>query len=528
MPTQSWRIDQDEDKARTQSIFDQDANDLSGEIPHRRSHDPSRSRFTVALGLWCEEAGISRVQYTSLLEILRMPELPQKVPSLLKSLSTLKKQTSAILPPLSMRKRKRSIPLQHTQQSQQKMEEDLIFFDRVDLFKSVVASNIAHTLHLGLGEFYDSHEQNELFKSSCSRSSIRTTSGEYANYPSGQLVFPSEFASFRCSQQLPFCTVCPSSTTGCFQLGRVLGVGRDYRAVAVEPKDQVVIQIQEVFHPQHVASILPIDPPPVQHERILSWNTVFYCTEADLGTRINVKLDYTFGNDKLATRPAAEYPPQTMIVRRILDTDADPPQLTPLCLNHPIRGELEIAAFGRDRLQQLYTRVSNRRTFSLPLLTFIDGFGLYRNTYRTLMGMYFIFTGLPFHKRARRANVFPFTIGPHGSNFSNVVDGVRSLATLDRGVEVERPGMGRVMLLAFPTAFIGDMPQQQKNSGMKTQRAYLGCRFCHINSEERGALDYDIFLEGRYHHTVMSMREDLDALTTRAAREAYGSRAASG
>ena len=511
---------QDEDEPQTHSIFDQDANDLSEEIPHRRSHDPNPSQFTVALGLWCEEAGISRVQYTSLLEILRMPELPQKVPSLPKSLSTLKKQTSAILPLLSMRKQ--SIPLQHAQQSRQKTEEDLIFFDPVDLFKSVAASNIAHTLHLGLGEFHDSHQQDELFKSSCWTSSIRTTSGEYAHYPSGQPVFPSDFASFRCSQRPPFCTACPSSTTGYFHLGRVLGVGRDYRAVAMEPKGQVVIQLQEVLHPQHVASIVPINPPAAQHERILSWNTVFCCTEAKLGERINVKLDYAFGNDKLATRPATEYPPQTMVVRRILDTDADPPQLTPLCLSHPIRGELEIATFGRDWLQQLDTLATNRRTLSLPFLTFIDGFGLYRNTYRTLMGMYFILAGLPFHERARRANVFPFTIGPHGSNFSDVVDGVRSLATLDRGVEVEIPGMGKVMLLAFPIAFIGDMPQQQKNSGMKTQRAHLGCRFCHVNSEERGALDYDIFLEGRYHHTVMSMREDLDALPTRAAREAYG------
>ena len=54
----------------------------------------------------------------------------------------------------------------------------------------------------------------------------------------------------------------------------------------------------------------PDRPTPVQHERILSWNTVFCCTEAELGERINVKLDYAFGNDKLATRPAAEYPPQ--------------------------------------------------------------------------------------------------------------------------------------------------------------------------------------------------------------------------
>ena len=54
------------------------------------------------------------------------------------------------------------IPLQHTQQSRQKTEEDLIFFDPVHLFKSVVASNIANTLHIGLGEFHDAHRQDEL------------------------------------------------------------------------------------------------------------------------------------------------------------------------------------------------------------------------------------------------------------------------------------------------------------------------------------------------------------------------------
>ena len=71
-------------------------------------------------------------------------------------------------------------------------------------------------------------------------------------------------------------------------------------------------------------------------------------------------------------------------------------------------------------------------------------------------------------------------------------------------------------------AFIGDMPQQQKNSGMKTQRARLGCRFCHIDNEQRGSLDYDTFLEGRYHHTVLAMRAHLDGLPTRQGREAFG------
>ena len=57
---------------------------------------------------------------------------------------------------------------------------------------------------------------------------------------------------------------------------------------------------------------------------------------------------------------------------------------------------------------------------------------------------------------------------------------------------------------------------------MKTQRAKLGCRLCHIDSEQREDLDFDTFLEGRYHHTVMSMREYLEAQPTRQTREAYG------
>ena len=518
IPTQTFDASDIPVESPASFIDDIDKDEPSEQIPHRRSADANPSRFTVALGLWCEEAGISRVQYTSLLEILRMPELPQKVPTLPKCLSTLKKQTAATLPLLAMRKR--SIPLQHTQQSRQKTEEDLIFFDPVHLFKSVVASNIANTLHIGLGEFHDAHQQDELFKSNCWRSSIRTTSGEFAHYPSGQPVFPSDFTTFRCSQRPPYCNKCSTNDFG--HRGRVLGVGRDYRAAAIEPKGQVIIQMQEVLHPDEVAVVL--DPPAIPNEHILSWDTVFYCTEADIQQRFDVVLDYTFHNDKLEARPAQQYPPNTHIIRRILDSGVQPPAITPLCLNHPIRGELEIQAFGRDHLLQLDSQRSNRRTFSLPLLTFIDGFGLYRNTYRTLMGVYFIFAGLPFHERARRANVIPFTIGPHGSNFSDVIDAIKSLAILDRGAEVEIPGIGRVFLLAFPLAFTGDMPQQQKNSGMKTQRANLGCRLCHVDSQQRGDLDFDTFLEGRYHHTVMSMREDLEAQPTRQAREAYGTK----
>lgn len=159
---------------------------------------------------------------------------------------------------------------------------------------------------------------------------------------------------------------------------------------------------------------------------------------------------------------------------------------------------------------------------SLPLLTFIDAFGLYRNLYRSLIGIYFIIVVLSARKRDRRANVFPLTLGLHGSNFADVVEAIKLLAMLDRGVEVHIPRAGKVLLVAFTIAFLGDMLQQQKNSGIKTQRANLSCRICYIHADFRGLLDYDVFLKGRYYYTVIEMRTDIVNLSTKAARKAYG------
>ena len=92
----------------------------------------------------------------------------------------------------------------------------------------------------------------------------------------------------------------------------------------------------------------------------------------------------------------------------------------------------------------------------------------------------------------------PITIGPYGSNFKDVISALKCLRALDAGIEVEIRGQ-KVMLVAFSMCYLGDMPQQQKNSGMKSQKAKCGCRFCYIVSDERGNLNYDTFYQGRYY-----------------------------
>lgn len=94
----------------------------------------------------------------------------------------------------------------------------------------------------------------------------------------------------------------------------------------------------------------------------------------------------------------------------------------------------------------------------LPLITFIDAFGLYRNLYRSLIGIYFIIAVLNTRKRDRRANVFPLTLRLYGSNFADIVEAIKLLTILNRGVEVYILGTGKILLVAFTLAFLSNMP----------------------------------------------------------------------
>lgn len=94
----------------------------------------------------------------------------------------------------------------------------------------------------------------------------------------------------------------------------------------------------------------------------------------------------------------------------------------------------------------------------LLLITFIDTFGLYRNSYRSLIGIYFILAALDIYERNRRVNVSPLILGPYSSNFADIIEAIRLLSVLDKGIKVYIPGEGRVLLVAFTFAFLGDMP----------------------------------------------------------------------
>lgn len=166
---------------------------------------------------------------------------------------------------------------------------------------------------------------------------------------------------------------------------------------------------------------------------------------------LSVTLDYAF-ESWVSSR--SKSPEQQQFVRRIWNPQENTLRL--LNHSHPIRAELELSEFTRDYFVKNFNEKS-QKVISLPLFIFIDGFGLYRNMYRSLMGVYIIPASFSSLERNRWANILPLTLGPHGSNFTDVVKAMRALYTLDDG-RVLSINQQNVFVSVFALAYLGDMP----------------------------------------------------------------------
>lgn len=80
----------------------------------------------------------------------------------------------------------------------------------------------------------------------------------------------------------------------------------------------------------------------------------------------------------------------------------------------------------------------NIKVILVLIINFTDGFGLYRNMYRTLIGFYMLNRALSIQERKRRTNVFPLTISPYGSNLDDIIRVIRVfLVKLDTSIVLE-------------------------------------------------------------------------------------------
>lgn len=446
--------------------------------------------------------------------------------------------------------RQKAVPLDAAKlptSSASRPAENLFFFEPSKLFQAILSSSeTTSKMRFGLGDFVDA--PTETWESRAWLSSIRITSGRYARYPAsptatmsprtntrgaalaqeaagraGQPILPSDFVYFRCNNS----DCCQSDSVPDAHLGQVTAVGHDRRSVRDHggAVGVVVLAVRKLVVERELPATLRGRLGPAAHskELFLVETDVSYVLESNVHPCVDkISLHYAYG-----TRPELKPTPLPndigscrYFVRRICNMQMPSKNRhRPLLQSSPIRGQLEIETYGRDCLLQQLTGPA--RTLSLPFFCFIDGFGLYRNMYRTIMGYYVVNASLNNVERARRTNVTPLTLGPHGSNLADVVAAIGpGLSKFEEGTKVMINGQ-ETTVFAFVFAFTGDISQQLKNSGLMSQRANFGCRGCHVTKADRGKLDYDIVAQGRYHYQLRAMRAHMDSQTSQAQRNTY-------
>jgi hypothetical protein len=383
-------------------------------------------------------------------------------------------------------------------------KEYLYFLDPVPLFTALLRSNITQKMFLGFGEFRTFPK--EPWQSNSWLASIRSTSGQFAHYRNGEAIFPSDFINFEFQQRQA--------------IGRVVAVGIDYRNEAPNAeKGKLRIKVQRALRWEEIADVYHAQSFFRPNELLLTAE-YYFRAESDIEQLQQcVHLDYLYKDDRIKSDLPQQYQNYELFVRNTIDSNGS---LLPLCRTAPIRAELELQTYGRSFFTTRFGISKGNNCISLPLMIFIDGFGLYRNAYRSIMGIYLLFASFSTHERIRRSNCFPITLGPHGSNFDEVVECLQCLAKFDKGQVLELPQP--TLVCAFPVCFLGDMPQQQENSGCKTQRANLGCRFCLVPADSRGDLEYDTLTMGRYHNSMIQQRKEMKSLRTIKKQEEYATK----
>lgn len=130
----------------------------------------------MAMGLWCIESGVSRTQYKSLRDILRMV-LHNAIRELPETLQTLQRRTKGHIPILPMRKQPVKLALHKlsTETAQRQLDNqqnddnipraDLYFFDMKELFCIILQSDMTQKMYRGMMEWKDKAQAIEMWNS---------------------------------------------------------------------------------------------------------------------------------------------------------------------------------------------------------------------------------------------------------------------------------------------------------------------------------------------------------------------------
>lgn len=486
--------------------------------------------FHLALMLFVTASDLSTSQYQALTEVLALAT-PSGISSLPRSIKTLRENCRKTFPLAHIKARRIAISSTATPPKTE-TPKSAYYFDPSE-YSRLWLNDPKLELHLGLGVIVDS--PTELWHGDAWLESVRTTSGEFARIGGGEILLPSDCISFRDSE-------------GNIALGRVKGVGVDRRSGVAFPNNAksysaIVNRLLPANElPQHVSHLgqdVPGNAHP-QYESALPELILFDTRDIVPCSHIISKEWVYFTDYESPEMLSASLLPQnpTFCVRRIVYLGSTGILCTrSVHQRHRVIAELELITLTRDYVLSnlvnggqptLNSVTEGTRRVSLPYSAFLDGFGLYRNAYHSLKGMYITPAGLDVDSRTQLGNMFVLMIGPFGSSEqgmaecltedSNRIGGGYVLRLEEPDKETGEETGEVVIATTFPIMFTGDMPQQNQNSGNKTHNAQFGCRSCFIPNFQRGNLMFDTVASGRYRAPVKRLYDEAMALVSRSAR----------
>ncbi|RYP32260.1 hypothetical protein DL767_005311 [Monosporascus sp. MG133] len=460
---------------------------------------------------WDEPAleGISNHNYVALKEILQAhvkPETIRDIQSLPAAVGTLKNNVKKRLPLLQMRK----APVM--------LRSEKLMTDRA---ARAGYEDVKDAMYFGMAILVDAPQHP--WNSMAWASSIRSTYGQFAHYNDGSPIFPSDFVLYDCHKVgCPTCSTNPSNA-GKRHKGRVVEVWHDQRKEPLTTHDAIVIRVEPIANLASTKASLspyatlmkgyPHEEVPHNEFVLIKDQRTLVAEDHIIGRIESAVIDYSFGS-AVSLEKDAQLPQAAMVIRRKCNVSLR--RFFPIVKSNPIRGELEILESTRQALADSLDR-KDIDILAVPLILFADGFGLYRTMHKSIMGIYHSNAALKRADRLRQMNVMPLTLGPHGSNDTEVWEQIGSkLRELEQGCIIRLHGKP-VFVYGYVFVMVGDFPQQQENSGFRRPTANQGCRFCDVTLTDRGNLDFDLTSgeHQRHHHEILRQREFLRTLRTR-------------
>ncbi|KAI5836953.1 hypothetical protein DFP73DRAFT_532340 [Morchella snyderi] len=483
--------------------------------------DKCGEEFHLAMMLFVTSADLSTTQYEALTEVLALASM-DTLKSLPKSVKTLQQRCRRAFPLMSVKGKLVDVDLRQIPPKKE-TPRNAYYFDPSEYCKIWLSSpTISRSLHQGLGEYVD--VASELWHGDAWMESVRSTSRLFPFIHDNRTgshtpLFPSDCVKY-------------INSNGEVALGRVKCIGIDKRQGRTQTQ-QASALINPLVPPHELLGEWAppddsVDPFPQYDwvesnlpELILveSKRDIIPCS--DIQSRVWVYFTDYPTIEELSQSLLPESP--TFCVRLIAYRCNHEHHIRTVHKRHRVLAETELIKLTRAYVLEnmISTSTANTpRRISVPYSVFLDGFGLYRNAYYSLKGMYMTPAGMNIHDRARLNNMVVLMIGPFGSHEQQMAACLEIDAiAIGRGIKLTLDSGEDVFVVAFPLLLTGDMPQQNQNSGAKIHKATYGCRSCFVSEADRGILTFNIQHHGRYQQHVKMMYDNAIALSTKSRRD---------